>query len=308
MHAAMKLYYYIDQRGNFGDDLNPWLWPKLIPDIIDDDDSEIFVGIGTLLNNNIPAGPHKIVFGSGVGYGSALPTVDEKWKFYCVRGPITAARLGLPGEYAITDPAALVPTVFRADDSKRSGIAFIPHHMSAWNLDWERVCRDVGIRYIDPRKDVDTVLGEISRSSAIIAEAMHGAILADSFRIPWMPVVLYEHILQPKWHDWAGSLALKYAPVRLKGAWDPDYNYSKLDQLKITAKRSLCKIGLGSATWTPPPTKSTKREIEIFTRQFDRMARDPSLILSRDSVFDVATSRLMEKLEQFKADFSRFCT
>lgn len=304
----MKLYYYIDQRGNFGDDLNPWLWPKLIPDIIDDDDSEIFVGIGTLLNNNIPAGPHKIVFGSGVGYGSALPTVDEKWKFYCVRGPITAARLGLPGEYAITDPAALVPTVFRADDSKRSGIAFIPHHMSAWNLDWERVCRDVGIRYIDPRKDVDTVLGEISRSSAIIAEAMHGAILADSFRIPWMPVVLYEHILQPKWHDWAGSLALKYAPVRLKGAWDPDYNYSQLDQLKITAKRSLCKIGLGSATWTPPPTKSTKREIEIFTRQFDRMARDPSLILSRDSVFDVATSRLMEKLEQFKADFSRSCT
>ena len=300
----MKLYYYIDQRGNFGDDLNPWLWPKLIPGIIDDDDSEIFVGIGTLLNNNIPAGPNKIVFGSGVGYGSALPTVDEKWKFYCVRGPITAARLRLPSEYAITDPAALVPTVFRANDSKRAGIAFIPHHVSAWNLDWGPVCRDVGIRYIDPRKDVDTVLEEISRSSAIIAEAMHGAILADSFRIPWMSVVLYDHILQPKWHDWAGSLALKYSPVRLNGAWNPDYNFSKLDKLKIITKRSLYKVGLGSTTWTPPPAKSTNREIESFIRQFDRVIRNPSLTLSKDRVFDEASSRLMEKLEQLKADFS----
>lgn len=300
----MKLYYYVDKRGNFGDDLNPWLWPKLIPDLIDDDDSEIFVGIGTLLNNNIPAGPDKIIFGSGAGYGSALPTVDEKWKFYCVRGPLTAARLGLPAKYAITDSAALVPTLFRANDSKRTGIAFIPHHQSAWNLDWARVCRDVGIRYIDPRKDVDTVLGEISSSSAIIAEAMHGAILADSFRIPWMPVVLYEHILQPKWHDWAGSLALKYSPVRLKGAWNPDYNYAGPDRLKIIAKRSLRKVGLASTTWTPPPARSTSREIESFIRQFDRMARDPALMLSRDKVFDEVSSRLVEKLEQFKADFS----
>lgn len=304
MHAAMKLYYYIDKHGNFGDDLNPWLWSRLIPDLIDDDDSEIFVGIGTLLNNNIPAGPRKIVFGAGVGYGSALPKVDEKWKFYCVRGPLTAARLGLPSEYAITDPAALASAVFRANGPKRTGTAFIPHHMSAWNLDWERVCRDVGIRYIDPRKDVDTVLGEISGSSAIIAEAMHGAILADSFRIPWMPVVLYDHILQPKWHDWAGSLAMKYSPVQVKGAWDPDYNYSKLDRLKIIAKRSLCKLGLGSTTWTPPPERSTNREIESFIMQFERLTRNPSLTLSKDSVFDEASSRLMEKLEQLKADFS----
>lgn len=300
----MKLYYYIDKRGNFGDDLNPWLWSKLIPALINDDDSEIFVGIGTLLNNNIPASPRKIVFGSGVGYGSALPTVDEKWKFYCVRGPMTAARLGLPDSYAITDSAALVPTVFHANDSKRAGTAFIPHHQSAWRLDWERICREVGIRYIDPRKDVDTVLGEISRSSAIIAEAMHGAILADSFRIPWMPVVLYDHILQPKWHDWTGSLAMEYAPVQLKGVWNPDYNYSKLDRLKIVAKRSLGKVGLDSATWTPSPPRSATREIESFIGQFDRITRNPSLTLSKDGVFDEVSSRLVEKLEQLKADFS----
>jgi succinoglycan biosynthesis protein ExoV len=298
----MKLYYYIEKRGNFGDDLNPWLWPKLIPEIINDDDSEIFVGIGTLLNNNIPEKPRKIVFGSGAGYGSALPSVDEKWKFYCVRGPITAESLGLPRKYAITDSAALVSTVFRAKESQRSGIAFIPHHVSAWNLDWERVCQEVGIRYIDPRKDVDTVLDQISRSSAIIAEAMHGAILADSLRIPWMPVVLYDHILQPKWQDWTRSLALEYAPIQLEGVWDPDYNYSAMDKLKINTKRSLYRVGMGSTTWTPPPPRNTKKEIARFTKSFDHMIKNVSLTLSKDSVFDEALSRLMEKLEQLRID------
>lgn len=298
----MKLYYYIDKHGNFGDDLNPWLWSKLIPGIINEDDSEIFVGIGTLLNNNIPKNPKKVIFGSGVGYGSALPDVDEKWKFYCVRGPITAARLGLSREYAITDPAALVSTVFRANESKRAGIAFIPHHVSAWNLDWERVCREIGIRYIDPRKDVDTVLEEISRSSAVIAEAMHGAILADSFRIPWMPVVLYDQILRPKWQDWSQSLDLKYSPVQLNGVWDPDYNFSATDRLKIATKRSLLRFGLGSKNWTPPPPRNTEKEIERFIKDFDRMVRNASLTMSRDTIFDEALGRLIDKLEQLRRD------
>ncbi|MEO5811275.1 MAG: polysaccharide pyruvyl transferase family protein [Rhodanobacter sp.] len=299
----MKLYYYIDKRGNFGDDLNPWLWSNLIPDIIDEDDSELFVGIGTLLNNNVPKNPKKIVFGSGVGYGSALPNVDEKWKFYCVRGPITASTLGLPAECAITDPAALVSTVFPTNTSKRAGVAFIPHHVSAWNLDWEHVCQQVGIRYIDPRKDVDTVLEQISKSSVVITEAMHGAILADSFRIPWMPVVLYDHILQTKWQDWTKSLDLEYAPVRLAGVWDPDYNFSTIGKLKIATKRSLYKVGLGSRAWTPPPRKSTKKEVEKFVREFDRLARNLSLTTSKDTVFDRALSRLLETLERVKKDY-----
>lgn len=301
----MKLYYYVDKRGNFGDDLNPWLWPKLLPNVLNDDGSELFVGIGTLLNNNVPSKPKKIIFGSGVGYGSALPSVDEKWKFYCVRGPMTANALGLSREYAITDPAALVSTVFRTDASKRAGVAFIPHHVSAWNLDWERVCQQVGIRYIDPRKGVDTVLDQISKSSAIIAEAMHGAILADSFRIPWMPIVLYDHILQPKWQDWTKSLDLTYSPLQLDGVWDPDYNYSAIDKLKITAKRSLYRFGLGSKGWTPPPRKSTNKEIERFVRDFDRLAGNMTLTMSKDSVFDHALSRLLEKLEQLSKDYGR---
>jgi hypothetical protein len=61
----MRLHYYKDPHGNFGDDLNPWLWSKLIPDLLDDDGRTLFVGIGTILRREIPRGPGKVVFGSG---------------------------------------------------------------------------------------------------------------------------------------------------------------------------------------------------------------------------------------------------
>ena len=298
----MKLYYYIDKRGNFGDDLNPWLWPQLIPSLIDDQDDELFVGIGTLLNDRVPKEPKKVVFGSGAGYGSALPTVDDKWSFYCVRGPITAARLNLSKDLAITDAAALVSTVFKSNEAIRSGVAFIPHHVSAWNLDWAAMCADAGIRYIDPRQSVDIVLKEISGSSAIITEAMHGAIISDAFRIPWMPVVFYDHILGAKWLDWTQSLSLDYAPVLLDGVFSSDYNFSGVDRLKIGVKRSLHRAGIDPIQWTQPPRKSSKREIECFLKRFREVVERPRLVLSKDYVYGNALSRLQEQLERLKSD------
>ncbi len=298
----MKLYYYVDPRGNFGDDLNPWLWHQLIPDLIDDREDELFVGIGTLLNNRVPSEPRKIIFGSGAGYGSSLPTIDEKWKFYCVRGPITATKLDLAKDLAITDSAALVSKVFNSSRMIRSGIAFVPHHVSAWNMDWAAICGELGIRYIDPRRGVDTVLSEIARSSAIITEAMHGAIISDAFRIPWMPVVFYEHILAEKWMDWTQSLSLGYEPAYLGGAFCSDYNFSDVDKLKIGIKRVLRRVGIDPVQWTPPPRKSSRREVDGFLEGFRKLVEQPRLVLSKDEVFGNALDRLQEQLQRLKND------
>ena len=35
----MKIYYFKDPVGNFGDDLNSWLWDTLIPGYFDSDDT-----------------------------------------------------------------------------------------------------------------------------------------------------------------------------------------------------------------------------------------------------------------------------
>ena len=89
----MKLHYYKStQLRNFGDDLNEWLWPRLMPELLDDDDSAILLGIGTILNDilneTIPAGCQRIaVLSSGVGYGSGRPRIDGRWKINCLRGP-----------------------------------------------------------------------------------------------------------------------------------------------------------------------------------------------------------------------------
>jgi succinoglycan biosynthesis protein ExoV len=66
----MKLFYFRGENGvtNFGDELNMYLWPRVFPDAFDEDKSVQFVGIGTLLNDRLPAAPRTVVFGAGVGY------------------------------------------------------------------------------------------------------------------------------------------------------------------------------------------------------------------------------------------------
>ena len=63
----MKLHYFKAPNGNFGDDLNPWIWNRLAPDLLDGDPATLFVGIGTLLNDQLPSARHTVVFGTGAG-------------------------------------------------------------------------------------------------------------------------------------------------------------------------------------------------------------------------------------------------
>lgn len=262
----MKLFYYQDPEGNFGDDLNAWLWPRLIPDLLDDDDGTLFVAIGSILDRRIPQEPQKIVFGTGVGYG-LLPVLGERWQIWCVRGPLTARALGLPARLAVTDPAALVRTVRTTNASRSHSVSFVPHFRSprraeAAGLDLEKLCASVGINYIDPRKGVEHVLAAIESSAMVLAEAMHGAIVADALRIPWVPLQLYDQILNLKWHDWCGSLGIKYTP--LLHLPDPD------------------------------------SDLQDSIAQFLLNASAASPVLSDIAVLDRLTEQLLTKLEQLR--------
>jgi hypothetical protein len=212
----MKLFYHRDPIGNFGDDLNPWLWPRLIPELLDDNPAALFVGIGTILDERIPDEPRKVVFGTGVGYGR-LPALDERWKICCVRGPLTARALGLPPDLAGTDPAVLVRTVVPYGGTPLYPVSFMPHHRTKiraaeQGLSLEEICIEAGVNYIDPAWQVEEVIRAISRSHLLIAEAMHGAIVADALRVHWIPVQLYDHIRALKWQDWCLSVGLEYEP------------------------------------------------------------------------------------------------
>lgn len=230
----MKLFYCDVPEGNFGDDLNTYLWPKLLPDAFDglvrftpqethvvdrDDPSDtLFVGIGTLILDKVPSQTRKIVFGSGCD-GARLPNLNDHWDIRCVRGPLTAKALGLDPTLAITDPAILVRLLPSAARAKTHRVSFMPHWCQAQSGAWQKICRLAGIHFIDPRAKPFEVLQAIAASEMLISEALHGAIVADALRVPWVAVSSKHHIQDFKWRDWSASLGLEYAPVAIPAIW-----------------------------------------------------------------------------------------
>lgn len=298
----MKLYYFKDREGNFGDDLNPWLWQQLFGDVFDDADDELFVGVGTLLNHRIPQAPAITVFGSGHGYGE-LPNINNNWTFYAVRGPLTAKSLGLPAELAITDPASLSPQFHQAAVAKQHNISFMPHCESARLGDWEKVCQLAGVHYIDPRKPFLQVFDAIRQSEVLLTEAMHGAILADSFRVPWVPVKAYPHISEYKWQDWLMSVKVQATFSTLAPVWRGDEGVSTKGKLKNIVKRSLLNTPLWRSDWgIPPRPKSTTSQLQSVAHALQLLAKKAHPQLSTNSVFNQNTEQLMEKAQQFRRD------
>jgi succinoglycan biosynthesis protein ExoV len=302
----MKLFYYKDPVGNFGDDLNPWIWYSLAPELFDDDDANVLVGIGTLINSRAPAAPTKYVFGSGVGYHQ-LPVIDDKWQFYCVRGPLSAQRLGLDKSMAITDPALLLTEIVPRRPVPQTGmVSFMPHHGSVGFADWKDLCRQAGINYIDPATDINEVLFQIRQSRLVIAEAMHAAIVADAFRVPWIAVACYDHILDFKWDDWCQSLQMPYTSHKIPSIWDMERGFSRKQSVKNTAKRGLQGAGVWNNHWTPPVPRTNKLEVEAkVVAALMSLAAHGVPSLSDERHQKEALDRLLNKLDKVRMDAVR---
>lgn len=215
----MEVFYYKSSEPNFGDDLNSWIWRRLIPHRLEERDGVVMLGIGTIIGHQLPRSEKKVVFTSGAGYGIELPEpTDNSWRFLAVRGPLTAALLGLPPETAVTDGAILVSlfSEFSVPPDKRRGVVFMPHISAARAANWQPICAAAGIEYLDPRDDQLTLLRRIASARLVLADAMHAAIVADSMRVPWIPLITSAEISTFKWLDWTLSLNMKYEPKKLK--------------------------------------------------------------------------------------------
>jgi succinoglycan biosynthesis protein ExoV len=216
----MEILYYRDPSGNFGDDLNEMLWHRLLPKYVFDFPGVALMGVGSIFNaarapSSMTQGKRVFVIGSGAGYGP-LPSGWQEWDILAARGPLTAELIGRP-DVAATDGAALLslfPDLITLD-TKQDEILLIPHHYSAAKGQWGKVAAELGFTYVDPRWSVDKVLGHLSRAKLVITEAMHGAIVADTMRIPWIPILIAPDALPFKWRDWTLSLGLQYEATRI---------------------------------------------------------------------------------------------
>ncbi len=275
----MKLHYW-KGAPNFGDALNPWLWPRLLPSAFDSEGGIDFIGIGTLLDAHKEQEwklPKRVVFGSGVGYGP-IPKITERWKIYAVRGPRSAKALGLDLEVGITDPAILLRQIYKAAPLKKYQYSFMPHWQS--NLQpWKELCEDCGIHWVDPLAPVEQVLEDLAASEVLFAEAMHGAICADALRVPWVAISTNKNILEFKWQDWTASLGLDYSPELLP---------------------SMGLAGLRSKVqrFFSPPNKKIARARMLELKDHHRPQ------LSADKNSQSVEERLLDKLELLKRDLA----
>lgn len=273
--------FYFKHITNFGDELNTWLWKRVIPELLDDDASTLLVGIGTYLTSEwLPEDKRIVVFSSGAGYGP-VPQIDENWSIYCVRGPLTAKALGLDASAAVTDAGSLVRRVYKGDNEKRYQVSYIPHHISNKGgiKFWQSICDELDIHYIDPHLPVGTILAEIDQSELLITEALHGAIVADALRIPWISVQTGDHILEFKWDDWCQSLNLQHTPDNL----------------------------FASAGVTPRGADEvdsfTTAEKDAIRDQIKALTNSDHAMLSDEKVLDDRIDELERRLEQLRSDF-----
>ncbi len=292
----MKMFVFKGSAPNFGDDLNRWLWPKILPGFFDEDPRDLFLGIGSILYDNHPPKARKIVFGAGYAGYTAKPKIDETWDIYFVRGKKTCEILDLPESKAVGDSGILIRAVDLPKYDKVHDVSFMPHFESAFNGSWEKICAQLGINFIDPRWDVDTVLEHMLSSRLVVSEAMHGIIIADALRVPWQAIKPLDPNHHPKWLDWASVLDLEINFAALGPSnlleWLMTKFWKKRRVIYQLRKRRATMFKLGAGAILGGAVKALKKAAASKGQ------------MSSDAAIERVTSQMLAQVEILKRDFA----
>ena len=168
----------------------------------------------------------------------------------------------------------------------------MPHWESAADGQWA----EAGLHYIDPCDTVENVLTQIQESEVLVAEAMHGAIVADALRVPWIAVRPIQSPNRAKWRDWASALDLTLRWTRVS----PSNALELAMSLTGGNKRRAGDIRARGQRLRTIASGAFK---ELAARSLTRVAsREPSL--SSDAAIDRAHTRMLEALDRLKTDFA----
>ncbi len=279
----MKIDYCKNPNGNFGDDLNDWLWRKLIPELLEKNDDNYLIGIGTIFSNKtIPVHGKKIVFTSGTGYKMDA-NIDSTWDIVGVRGSKTAKVYRLSDDKILCDGAYLLRKVLKLDDFINGDkIGFMPHWSSVDLFDWSVECKKLGLHYISPQMSVDDVLESMKQCNKIITEAMHGAIVADALRIPWCAVSFSPGFLKFKWDDWTSVLNMNLVIHQLPFVVNANVPNKTLQIWKI--KQFFGSLGLGKEKWRKFPKINPYKNKDKLLNKIEMLATSDNFQLSSDEV------------------------
>lgn len=174
----------------------------------------------------------------------------------------------------------------------------------------------LGLNYIDPCGEAKAVIRQILQSEVIIAESMHGAIIADALRVPWVAVSTSVAINNFKWNDWASTLGVTYKPLRVP--------LSSRAEAKMKGDSFW---GMNFENANPPPENPNDRPIDEAVVVEARGPRQtglrtvvkqvlagPAMLglwkasraepqLSRDSVLEERKARFLEVIDGVRRDY-----
>jgi succinoglycan biosynthesis protein ExoV len=293
----LKLFYYKGQIQNFGDDINPWIWDNVLPNFFDDDDSELFMGIGSILYDSLPENKKKIVFGSGYGGYSAVPKINDSWKFHFVRGKLTAKALGIDEKLAVGDGAILIRSCIDIRSPvKKHKVSFIPHWESTLYGAWDKVCAHAGINYIDPCLSTHETLNAILESEFVITEAMHGAIVADAVRTPWIAIRPIQPEHHMKWHDWVSVLDVELKPFSIPGSSATEWLTGNFHANKKFVGKVRSKNRYINRFFPQAFIESASRELAKIAKYAPTLSTDRSI--------ETAHERMLEKVHELKSIYA----
>ena len=123
---------------------------------------------------------------------------------------------------------------------------------------------------------------------------MHGAIISDSYRIPWVPVKLYKSINEFKWYDYAESLGLNIMIKKVKvHLHDIDF-YSQIISNKIKIPKKL--LVPVSAIFHV----HKKNRLKSFIKE---VIRSNEFYLSDEKVLTEKQNKLIELLNQLREKY-----
>lgn len=125
---------------------------------------------------------------------------------------------------------------------------------------------------------------------------MHGAIVADTYRIPWIPIKLYPYINEFKWNDWALSLNIEKINFFLfKSLHNIDF-FEQLINNKI-------KYILPSKITNYISKSILNKRENLFLEKITNLKNEKP-ILSDSIILRKRKEQLIEKFEELKDKYS----
>ena len=221
--------YWWNRHSYLGDVLTPLLLQHFgfAAERTDPPDADVCV-VGSVLELIGPQFPGAVIGAGFIADGG--PMAMPRARVLAVRGPLSAARVGIPG-VALGDAGLLCPFLLPVVPRTQVRLGIVPHFK---DKEAEAV-REIAarwpreIRIIDVQDEPIRVLTAIAECEAVLSSSLHGLIAAEAFgrRSGWL--VLSDAVIGGgyKFRDHYGAFGCEAVPQTLNGRETID----QLDQM-----------------------------------------------------------------------------